>query len=702
MAAAKRRIVIDGDVTVDWMFKNPGGDPEGVDFPEIWGAGFECGACAQPGGAAMLTKLVSELTRSNPALASTCEVTGPTVSPRALSSPHYRGLDRTWTSWSLHPSSLSNRSRLAWRIDGFWGQSCHEGRGPSRLRSEQQRTSPDYLVIDDADLGYRDQTPAWSHLLAAESPEAVLIKMTAPLATGPLWTRLLRDCADVLTVVVPINDVRKSSAQIGDPLSWERTASEVQAAVRATELVRAARVVVNIGPTGALLLQREGDSVLVFDPLAQQGDWEQRRPGLVMGYATCMCAALLHDLLHDGHDPVGAAERALQAMRFVHESGYEEIDRAGRPSGARGSRSRRRVQGLCFPYKATAAVMLGEAPLEFARASLEDSIRASHSFLTERLGSTDLTAAACAVARGGPACLPAGIPIETVGAWSSIDRSEIEGVRAVRNIVAGYAADYERGRRLEQPLSIAVFGPPGAGKSFAVKQIAKALLRDRIRTCEFNLSEFSSEEKLLQAFHQVRDLALRQFLPLVFWDEFDTPLNGFPLGWLRFFLAPMQDGEFRAEDAHHPIGPAVFVFAGGTSRSLREFAAVRDAEAEKAAKKPDFLSRLRGYMDVFGPNPHGPDDVAYMLRRALLLRSLVGARSPRLLRDGILQIDEGVLRAFVCADRFRHGARSMQAIVEMSSLSGKLHFDRSSLPPEDQLDLHVDGRLFGGLVEGGL
>jgi len=163
----------------------------------------------------------------------------------------------------------------------------------------------------------------------------------------------------------------------------------------------------------------------------------------------------------------------------------------------------------------------------------------------------------------------------------------------------------------------------------------------------------------------------------------------------------MQDGKFREGDSYRPIGPAVFVFAGGTSSTLREFAEVHDPEAEKAAKKPDFLSRLKGYVDVFGPNPRGPDDVAFMLRRALLLRSLLKRRSPRLLRNGTLQIDEGVLRAFIGVDRFRHGARSMQAIVEMSSLSGKLHYDRSSLPPEDQLSLHVNGRVFDDLVERG-
>ena len=41
----------------------------------------------------------------------------------------------------------------------------------------------------------------------------------------------------------------------------------------------------------------------------------------------------------------------------------------------------------------------------------------------------------------------------------------------------------------------------------------------------------------------------------------------------------------------------------------------------------------------------------------------------------------------------------MQAIVAMSMLSGKTAFERSSLPAEAQLDLHVDGREFLALVQ---
>ncbi|HEX7474850.1 MAG TPA: RyR domain-containing protein, partial [Dehalococcoidales bacterium] len=64
----------------------------------------------------------------------------------------------------------------------------------------------------------------------------------------------------------------------------------------------------------------------------------------------------------------------------------------------------------------------------------------------------------------------------------------------------------------------------------------------------------------------------------------------------------------------------------------------------------------------------------------------------------IVAIDPRVLRAFLNIRRYEHGARSIEAILKMSQLSGKTSFERSSLPSETQLDLHVNGREFTALV----
>jgi SpoVK/Ycf46/Vps4 family AAA+-type ATPase len=304
------------------------------------------------------------------------------------------------------------------------------------------------------------------------------------------------------------------------------------------------------------------------------------------------------------------------------------------------------------------------------------------------------------VALRGPEETLSGVPIEKIGNWSSVDRGEIESMRSVQNILSEYVTQYTRGMRLDRPLSIAVFGPPGAGKSFAIKQMAKALFPDELTRIEFNLSQLDSTHELSKAFHEVRDLALEQKLPLVFWDEFDTPLEGRELGWLRHFLAPMQDGEFREAGITHPIGPAIFVFAGGTCSSIEEFKKIGDEVFEKHAKKKDFISRLKGFVNILGPNPlKDRDDKLFPLRRALLLRAILWGKAGQLFENGELNIDPGVLRAFITIDEFLHGARSVEAIVDMSSITGKLSFERSSLPAANQLALHVDAPAFLEIVD---
>lgn len=215
---------------------------------------------------------------------------------------------------------------------------------------------------------------------------------------------------------------------------------------------------------------------------------------------------------------------------------------------------------------------------------------------------------------------------------------------------------------------------------------------------EFNLAQLRGPDELPDAFHLVRDRALTGRVPLVFWDEFDTALGGEALGWLRYFLAPMQDGAFRQGQLTHPIGRAIFVFAGGTSAHERDFATTMHSDEARRVKGPDFVSRLQGYVDILGPNPQDPQDTFHVVRRAILLRSLLLRSAPALGRNGRLHIDEGVLRAFLRTRVYRHGARSMEAVIAMSQLSGQRTYSRSSLPAGPQLELHVDAEDFLSLV----
>jgi hypothetical protein len=167
----------------------------------------------------------------------------------------------------------------------------------------------------------------------------------------------------------------------------------------------------------------------------------------------------------------------------------------------------------------------------------------------------------------------------------------------------------------------------------------------------------------------------------------------------------MQDGAFQQGQILHPIGKAIFVFAGGTSVRLADFAGNKTDDF-RLAKGPDFASRLKGHVDIVGPDPRGGDpeaDPYYRIRRAILLRSMLLRDRPGLFeRNGKaarLTIDSGVLRAFLEVGSYKHGARSLETIVATSTLHGKSRYERSTLPAADQLDAHVDAAAFMKIVE---
>jgi hypothetical protein len=156
----------------------------------------------------------------------------------------------------------------------------------------------------------------------------------------------------------------------------------------------------------------------------------------------------------------------------------------------------------------------------------------------------------------------------------------------------------------------------------------------------------------------------------------------------------MQDGEFQEGQITHPIGTSIFVFAGGTASSKEEFVAPGVTAERKALKVPDFISRLKGFLNVTGPNRRdGDGDSHFLVRRAILLRSMLERHCPKLFHDvgdaRVLRIAPGVLYGILNAEEYVHGARSMESVIAMSTLAGRTRFTSSSLPPGAQLALHV-------------
>ena len=293
----------------------------------------------------------------------------------------------------------------------------------------------------------------------------------------------------------------------------------------------------------------------------------------------------------------------------------------------------------------------------------------------------------------GPEDLYRHVPVCRYGKLATVDKDEVENYQTIRHLLEEYTGRYDAMQKNEtlRPLSIAVFGPPGSGKSFGVKQLAQST--GRFSLTSLNVSQYTSPAEMFEALEEAV-LCDESNIPLVFFDEFDAELNGVQRGWLKYFLAPMQDGEYSANGKTRNIQAAVFVFAGGTASSFREFLPKDDTDAEtfRSVKGPDFVSRLEGILNIKGVNPASPRDRSHMIRRAMLLRDQILQKDSGIYdkESGLINISRSMLWALLSVSEYRHGARSLEFIQEMSRLSSVRRFTASCLPVDEQLDIHLD------------
>ena len=285
------------------------------------------------------------------------------------------------------------------------------------------------------------------------------------------------------------------------------------------------------------------------------------------------------------------------------------------------------------------------------------------------------------------------VPVCRYRALSTVDLDEIENYHAIKALMDEYIYHYDHRAEGEypKPISVAVFGPPGSGKSFGVKQIA--LSRGRFAITSLNLSQYNSVTEMFAALHSALQCPSDK-IPLVFFDEFDSELNGVNRGWLKYFLAPMQDGEYTLDGCQHTVRGAVFVFAGATAFSFRGFLPSTEEEtaAFQAIKGPDFVSRLKGILNIKGPNPVHVTDRRHIIRRAMLLRSLIVQSVPGICHPdtGRVDISRGLLSSLLRVSEYRHGSRSIEFILAMSRLAEVSRYTPSCLPLAAQMDIHMD------------
>lgn len=588
--------------------------------------------------------------------------------------------------------------------------------------------SPKIVVFSEGGMDFRESRKLW-HDEKLQSAKWIFLKTAAPVGDGALWRHLAGNYCDKLVVIAAARELRETPARLNIGLSWESNAEDALRELNVngslSELMRCRHLIIPFDSEGALWLER-GKSVeneqsplantcarLVYDAGAIEGDSEYETQGKCFGFLSCLTAALVWQAALNLKEPnfAAAIEGGLSAIQNIREEGHGPAYEA--PLGFPVDRLAGVIKHPTTSYSRATFGCIRSCELK--PPATETPIPPSKwSLLSEaQHGNNAAYDFARLVLLRGPIALK-NLPHLRVGDLLSVDRNDIEALRTVIQVLRKYKDE----KAAKRPLSIGIFGPPGAGKSFAVREIAINIV-GKEGWMEFNLSQFNTPVDLIGAFHQIRDQVLMGRLPVAFFDEFDSQ----KYKWLQYLLAPMQDGKFQEGQLTHSLGKCVFVLAGGTSWTFKTFGPpkptkgavdVDDAYREfQLAKGPDFHSRLDSYLDVVGPNPRNicpppaktpadqvvdvsgysfypdPTDIYFPIRRALMIRSHLKCAP-----DDKLDIDEGLLYALLRAENYIHGSRSLEKIVQPFLPARHERLQRSLLMPATQLDMHTDAKKF--------
>lgn len=603
----------------------------------------------------------------------------------------------------LFPSTSNEKDDTkVYRVKNFLGFSGPTSDLPMLLPIENDIEDAHMIILDDEDNGFNSKKEFWPLALkSTEKEPVVLYKMNNPTSYNNLLGHLQEFYSKNLVVILNADDLRSKGVNISKSLSWEKTALDFVWQMKNNPnisfLTTCKHIIVHFGLEGAIYYKNEDipEYHLFFLPSEFEGDFIKESQGKMYGLTSAFVAGLSRSIASGilNNDEIsksislGISEGIVASQKYFVYGFGEHIEKNIFPSPSIFIEEKND-----FIYKEH----IQEVPIR----NTENEECKSYWYIINDKSSVSLAEIAYNIVVNGEKSALKFIPIAQFGNLKTVDRTEIEAYRSIKNLMLEYIAS----KNTVRPLSIAVFGTPGSGKSFGVTEVASSIAPKLIEKLDFNLSQFQSISDLVTAFHKVRDISLQGKLPLVFFDEFDSTFNG-RLGWLKYFLAPMQDGVFTEGDSTHPIGKAIFVFAGGTSTTFNDFCGENyETEGEykeflryfQGAKGPDFISRLRGYVDILGPNKTNDNfDQLFIVRRAMLLRSLLERKTPHLInKKGEAQIDNGVLRALLKVPKYKHESRSMEAILEMSRISNARKWEQSHLPSKEQLKLHVDEEQF--------
>lgn len=702
-------VVVTGDVTIDNYiyegdrFSSRKANVRGVRFVE------------QDGGAILSFRILKELidktskikTKDNENALKYWKIT-----PPGFNDPDFKktpGIN-SYSLWK--PFKISENSSV-WRMSRALGYGDEYTKPENRRfisakeANEIKTAIPKILVIDDA--GFLFGKKLYQHKWQLNAGyDWIILKMTGQIAGNDLWKELIKKYSDKLIVVMSASEFRGEDYKIARGTSWEQAIEDTRNILitshNISDLTSSRHLLITFNCDGVLWLdnsnRRKPEARLLCDSTRAENEWSENIPGKVFGYLSCLTSSIAFNLIGMGKkiktsEFISGIESGLSAMRNLLEQGHGDDNE--NPTG--------------FPFKRIADQIIKP---HFYLSCV--SIPWLHPFKKEKPGRWMITemlqhspalkevvpliGLATQVVLYGIKILKY-IPHAKFRKHATADRFEIEALRRIKY----FMTDYRNNLKTNRPLSFGVFGPPGAGKSFGVKQIAYEVFGEN-SWLEFNLSQFTTGDlsELHGAFHQIRDKVLAGIIPVVFMDEFDSK----KFEWLQYLLSPMQDGEFQEGQLKHSIGKCIFIFAGATSHSFESFGNFKnDPEGKQAReefilkKGPDFKSRFDTYLNVMGPNQkklenrngHDPSDISYPLRRAIFIASKIKYESylPA-------QIDLGLINALLRVPEYIHGARSLDKFLSILLSPDGSVLERTRIPGDSQLSVYVNPSEFNRLL----
>lgn len=660
-------------------------------------------------------------------------------------------------------SILSKKAKI-WRVEKFIGTEIRKNqkipypvgkkaKGNDNGQKTLENNAKIVIIHDHVTYATNEYTDIKEYLEEQIAIDLLILRLSN-FSSGSIISHLNQltnsKPLDNMITFININSLRDNSIHISQGLSWESTFTDLFYALSTgkkfdtsimtrnlSELNISRYIIITIDKYGCFLIDNSVKDSPEFNLLMIPSQIEENLDfsisGEMFGLSTSIMLHVVKEIINQNNgiliEPIldGLID-GINCVNNVYESGYN-IEKA---------RKLKDNTFMIFPWSSWSKTTSSKKVINLRLA--KEDFTDGWSILSKKYHDipTFFDLLNSIVIDGWETKAVDEIPSARIGKFITADRLEIEQYHEIQKLIEEHISKSSTVR----PLSIVTLGSQGSGKSFAIKQIAenmKSMLgpNKKIETYEFNLSQFTSNDDLSDAFNKIRDPLIRGHTALVFWDEFDASHDQKEFGWVDSFLSPMQDGEYYKAADRHPIGSPIFIFAcseyeNWTSllEKIHQFANSKPSKADDqsdssterkvSSKIIDFASRVHAHVDVMGINPKNPyttcdektgrlitaeniddTDKPIYVRRSIVLRSILERLCPSVfikkldeefddLSKTPANIDKLIINMLVQdISEYKYGIRSLESIIQMCHLSDKRRFTLSCIPALNQLKPHI-------------